>query len=415
VIARSSSFRFRSERIDVQQTARALGARVLVLLSMAQAGGQLRVTVDLVESDGTQVWGTQHNAEPSGLVGMEANISREIAQRIGSKLSELEMARLARATKVKPEAYELLLRARYHLRLYTPESRKRAAGYYEQALALEPGFALAHAELATLYRLLSGSADLSARETMPQAEAAARRALAADGDLAEAHSALADIKKDQWDWTTAESEYRRALELNPNLVSARLGYAILLGVRGRHEAAISEIRRARELDPLGLPTAVHAGAVYYNARRFPDALAALNRAADLDPNAPAAWSWMGMVHGAAGQYADAVKAFEKAVALGDTSAASQCYYSFSLARSGRRTEALEVLEHLRRSQDFVPPSSLGIVYLGLNQRDEAIRALQAAYDARDPLLQYLKVEPHFDDLANDPFFRDLTEKIGLPR
>jgi len=186
-------------------------------------------------------------------------------------------------------------------------------------------------------------------------------------------------------------------------------------VAGRHAEALREIRRARELDPLGLPTAVHAGAVYYNARRYAEALEALNRAVDLDPGAYAAWSWIGIVNGGSGRYAQAITAYERAAALGEASAATQCYYSFALARSGRQKEALQVLDRVRKSSGFVPPSSLAIIHLGLNRRDEAIRALQAAYAVKDPLLQYLKVESHFDELANDPGFRNLADSIGLPR
>jgi TolB-like protein/Tfp pilus assembly protein PilF len=415
VIARSSSFQFRNRLIDVRQVARKLGVQALVTGSVAESGNRLRITVDLVARDATQIWGMQYNSAISGLAGLEAGISSEIAQRIGAKLTEIARDRLTNAVKVNPEAYESFLRARYHLRLYTPESRNRAVGYYQQALAIDPSFALAHAELAHLYRLLGGAADMSADETIPRAKAAALRALSADRNLAEAHAVMADIKKDAWDWTAAEEGYRKALELNRNLVTAHQGYAIFLGVTGKHKEAIEEIRRARELDPLGLPTAIHAGAVYYNARRYREALETFNRAVELDPGSYAAWSWIGIVNGGTGQYDQAIRAYERAAALGEASAATQCYYAFALARSGRQTQALQLLERLRKSSGFVPLSSLAILHLGLNQKAEAIQALQAAYAAKEPLLQYLRVESHFDELANEPQFCKLAESIGLPR
>ncbi len=413
VIARSSSFRFRDGKIPVPRMARLLGVQTLVTGSVAERAGRLRITVDLVAADGTQLWGMQYSPGVRELAGVEAGISNEIAQRIGSKLTELDRSKLAKAGKVNPEAYALFLRGRYHLRLYTPASREKAAGYHEQALAIDPGFALAHAELANLYRNLGGSAVQSAAITLPKAEAAALRALSADKDLAEAHAALADIRKDQWDWAAAEAGYKRALELNSNLVAAHQGYAILLGVKGRHPEAIGQIRRAMDLDPLGLPTMVHAAAVYYNARRFGDALGILNRALDVDPGSPSAWSWMGIVNGGSGQYAQAVRAYEKAFAFGDDSAATKCYYSFALARSGRPRDALTVIEGVEKSGGFVPPSTVAIAHLGLNRRAEAIRMLQQAHAARDPLLQYVQVEAHFDELSNDMGFRALAKSIGL--
>lgn len=415
VVARSSSFRFRDSTMPAQKMAQLLGVNSLVTGSVTGRAGRLRITVDLVAADGSQLWGMQYSPAASELAGVEERISNEIAQRIVSQLTELDKSKLARTGKVIPEAYALYLRARYHLRLYTPASRERAVSYYEQTLAIDPHFALAHAELANLYRNLGGSAVQSAASALPRAEAAALRALAADKDLAEAHAALADVRKDQWNWEAAESGYRKALELNANLVEARQGYAILLGVRNRHPEAISQIRRALDLDPLGLPTMVHAAAVYSNARRFGDALEILNRALGMDPGSPSAWFWRGSVNSGSGHYDQAIKAYEKAFEFGDDSAATKCYYSFALARSGRLRDARDVVEAVEQSANFVPPSAMAIAYLGMNRRAEAIRALQRAYEVRDPLLQYLQVEAHFDELAQLPAFIQLARSIGLRR
>jgi TolB-like protein/Tfp pilus assembly protein PilF len=415
VIARSSSFKFKGKGIDVPKAARTLGVKALVTGRVAAMGNRLRISAELVSgADGTQIWGAQYSPAVSDLPAVQAQISSQIAVHIRSGLTQAERAKLEKHTKAHPEAYELLLRARYQIRLYTPESRQRAVSYYQQALAIDPAYALAHAELASAYRLLSGSAILSAKDMMPMALASAMRALAADPDLAEAHTALAAINKDQWDWAAAEREYRRAIELSPNLVSAHDGFAIHLSVLGKYAEAAAEIQRARQLDPIGLPTAIAAAAVAYNGRQYGRALDELKRAANLDPAAPAPWTWIGIVNGSTGHFAEAIAAYEKAIGFGDNTAATQCYYSYSLARSGRRNDALEILGRLRRSNGFVPLSPLGIVYAGLNQKDRAFQSLEAAYAARDPLLQYLKAESHFDSLNDDPRFHDLARRIGLP-
>ncbi|MBN9659901.1 MAG: protein kinase [Acidobacteria bacterium] len=415
IMARSSSYRFRGEQIDVRKAARRLEVGLLVLLSVVRTGDQLRVTVDLVAADGAQLWIQTYRPMLTDLAALETGIAGEVAHRVGAQLSEIELARLAKAARVKPEAYDRFLRGRYQQRLYTLESMIQAAAHYEQAVAIDPAFALAHAELANVYRYLSGSGAKDASSTLPRAEASARRALAADADLADAHVALAEIRKDRWDWPGAESEYRKALDLNSNLASAHQGYAIFLGVMGRHEAAISEIRRGLELDPLGLPMMVHSGAVYYNARRFGDALAALQRAAEVDPQAPAPWAWIGMTQAAAGRYKEAVQAYEKAAEFGDHTASTQCYYSFSLARAGRGQQAARLLDRIRQSSEFVPPSTMAIAYLGVGRQDLAVYWLHLAYERKDPLLQYISVEPHFDGLGRDAAFRALLRAIGLRR
>ncbi len=416
VIARSSSFKFKGEGIDVRRVARMLGVQALLTGRVAEMEGRLRITAELVNgADGTQIWGAQYSSGISNLAAVEREITGEVARRLRSKLTQTERTRLAKAINAKPEAYELFLRGRYHVRLFTPDDSMRAVSYYQQALAIDPGFALAHAELAYVYRLLGGSAILNAQDMMSQAEAEVRRALAADANLAEAHAALGDINKDRWDWAGAELAYRRAIELNPNLAAARTGLAIYLSIAGRHDQAISEIRTARELDPLGVPTAVDAAAVYYNMRRRAEALDILKRALDVDPAAATAWTWIGIVNGGTSQFTRATDAYEKAIALGDDSTATLCYYVYSLARSGRRQEALQLLQRLERPGPFVSRAALAVAYLGLDQRERALQELEAAYAARDPLVQYLKVESHFDALSTEPRFQQIRAKIGLPR
>jgi serine/threonine-protein kinase len=413
VIARASSWAFRGERIDARKAARALGAGALVLLSVTGSSGQLRITVDLVGADGSQLWGEHFERGRDSLAVLESRLSQAIAERVGAKLSNQGRARLARAATLNPEAYEFLLLGRYHMRLYNPESRLRAAAYYEKALAIDPSFALAHAELAAIYRLLGGSGMESATGSLPKAEASAQRALAIDPELPEAHAVLAEIRRDQWNWSAAAREYRLTLALNPNLASSHWSYAIFLGVRGRHQDAIAQARQALELDPFGIPAIVNAGAVFYNARRFDEAVDTLKRALVVDPEAPSAWHWIGMSRAAQHRYQEALDAYSRAHASTQSSLAARSYYCFSLARSGRREEASRLLDSLRSSKGFAPPSHLAIAYVGLDRHEEALHSLQQALLDKDPLLQYLRVEPHYDAIAHHPGFLRIVQSVGL--
>jgi eukaryotic-like serine/threonine-protein kinase len=416
VIARSSAFRFKSDDLDLREIARKLGVKAVVTGRISVQGSKLTIKAELVRADdGTQIWGEQYTPGMSDLTAVQAQISRQIAQRVRSHLTQTDRANIEKETTAHPEAYEKVLRARYQMGLYTPESKQEAVSYYQQALGIDPQYALAHAELASAYRLLGGSATADAAEMMPKAQSSAMRALAIDPELATAHAALAAVKKDRWDWAGAEQSYRRALALNPNLTTARFEYAIYLGVAGRHEEAAAEIKRAIELDPVGLPTAIHAAAVAYNARQYAAALSELKRAVDLDPAAPAPWTWLGIVHGALGDFDAAIKNYDQGVRFGDDTAATQCYLAYSLARSGQRERAIRILTRVSRPGLFVPPSALAIGYTGLNQTERAIAALETGYRGKDPMLQYLKVEPHFDSLAGDARFQSLTRRIGLPQ
>jgi serine/threonine protein kinase len=414
VIARSSSFRFSSENTDTKKITQTLGVRCLVTGRVEEVNGKLKITAELVSEDGSVIWGSEYLPGPANLSELQAQIAAEIAQHVRSRLSAAEQSKLAKSARVNPAAFALLLRGKFQMQFYNPASTQKAAAYFEQALAIDPGYALASAELANTYRRLGGAGILEPARTLALSEAATRRALAADGDLAEAHAVLADIKRDQWDWNGAEREYLRALDLTPGLVPAREGLAICLSLTGQSERAIAETRRVGEMDPISLSNAIDSAAVYYNLHRYDQALATLNQAVQWDPMAPALWTWVGIVSGGKSDFAGAIEAFEKAMRFGDQTAATQCYYIFSLARSGRKSQAQKLLDALLKDGSFVPPSSQAIALTGLGQDDRALELLEKSYAARDPLLQYIAVESHFNALHGTPRFRSLVAKLGLP-
>ena len=416
VIARSSSFRFSGDTPDVRRIARALGVRTVVTGRITEEAGRLRVTTELVNGEnGTTLWGAEYTRNRADLADIQGQIATEIARRVRSKLTPADQRRLEKLVHPNPEVYSLLLRGRYQMSLYTPESTQRAASYFEQALGIDQSYAMANAELANAYRRLGGAGILRPREALPLAEQAALKAIAADDELAQAHTVLADIKRDRWDWAAADREYRRAIALSASSVPAHQGLAISLSLSGRGDAAVAELSRVRDLDPVGLSSAIDTAAVYYNVRRYDRALETLREAARLDALAPAVWTWIGIATGGSGDFVRALAAFDRAMELGDRTAATLCYDIHALARAGKRDEALRRLAAIERSGTFVPPSSLAIAYEGLGERDRAIEQLQEAFANRDPLLQYIAVESYLDGMKNDARFRAIVAQMGMSR
>jgi len=416
VIARSSSFRFSGDTRDVRRIARALGVRTVVTGRITEEAGRLRVTTELVNGEnGTTLWGAEYTRNRADLADIQGQIATEIARRVRSKLTPADQRRLEKLVHPNPEVYSLLLRGRYQMSLYTPESTQRAASYFEQALGIDQSYAMANAELANAYRRLGGAGILRPREALPLAEQAALKAIAADDELAQAHTVLADIKRDRWDWAAADREYRRAIALSASSVPAHQGLAISLSLSGQGDAAVAELSRVRDLDPVGLSTAIDTAAVYYNVRRYDRALETLREAARLDALAPAVWTWIGIATGGSGDFVRALAAFDRAMELGDRTAATLCYDIHALARAGKRDEALRRLAAIERSGTFVPPSSLAIAYEGLGERDRAIEQLQEAFANRDPLLQYIAVESYLDGMKNDARFRAIVAQMGMSR
>jgi len=414
VTARASSFRFAATGVDVRQIARTLGVRTLVTGTVTLTGGDLRVAAELIDGqNGSALWGAQFDRRAADIGDLQLEIAAEIARRVRSGLTAADQRRLARTIHPNPDVYALLLRGRYQMSLYSPDSSQKAASYFEQALGIDPSYAMANAELASTYRRMAGYGILDPRQAMPLAERAAMRAIASDAELAEGHTALADIKRDQWQWVASMREYDRAIALSPSYVPAHEGLAIGLSVMGQYDAAVAELQRIRALDPVSVPGAVDATALFYNVRRFDRALETVTEATRRDSAAPALWTWTGIVLGGSGNFKGAVAAFETAIRLGDNTNATQCYYVHALARVGRRQEALRRLESVERSTAFVPPSSLAIAYVGLDQKDRAFEFLQRGFAARDPLLQYIVVEPFLDSISDDPRFRAIVAGMGL--
>ena len=414
VIARSSSFRFTGDSLDVPNVARTLGVQTLVTGRIVQADGRLRITAELISRDGVALWGANYTPNTNNLTDVQVQIAREIARRVRTQLTPADQRRLDKAIHPNTEAHALLLRGRYELSLYTPESLNRAAAHFQQALGIDPTYGMANAELANTYRLLNGFGIIDPREALRLGEQAALRAIAADEELAEAHNALAGIRRDRWQWADAEREYRRAIALSPSFVTARRELAIALTLTGNAEGAVAEVMRARELDPVGVPGTVASAAVFYNLRQYDRALETLTEAMNVDSLASALWAWSGIVRGATGDFDRAIAAFEKAIELGDNTAGTRCYYIHALARAGRHADALRLLDTIERERGTVPPPSLAIAYAGFGHRERAIAELEAGYAVRHPLLQYVRVEWFLASLMDDPRVRQMVAGMGLP-
>ncbi|MDQ3131197.1 MAG: winged helix-turn-helix domain-containing protein, partial [Acidobacteriota bacterium] len=250
VIARSSSFKYRGENIDLQETANKLGVQAIVTGRVAQRGDNLIIRVEMIDTrNDRQLWSDNFTRKLSDAQKLQTDISREITENLHLRLSRAQTRQLAKQETTNPQAYELLLKGRFYALKIGKEDQKKGIEYYEQAIAVDPDYALAYAKLSGAYAIFGGNSLGDPKEFIPKAQAAARKALELDENLADAHLATGRVYQMAWDWAAAEAAYKRAIELNPNLAEARRIYAFYLGVIGRHDESIIEVKRARELDP----------------------------------------------------------------------------------------------------------------------------------------------------------------------
>ena len=385
--------------------------------NVQKAGNRIRVTARLINvTDGASLWADTFDEKFTDVFSVQDAISQKVADALALRLSGDESKRLTKRYTENVEAYKLYLTGRYHWSRATPSDIRKGIDFLQRAIELDPGYALAYAGLAAANRALAINADVPSKDCLPQAKAAAIKAIELDDSLAEAHSALsfALIWYD-WDWAGAEKEAKRALALDPNSALSHFAYAHILSDQGHHQEAIAEIRHARELDPVFLLIRALEGMMLHHAGRNDEALTRLQKALELDPNFWVTHLMLGKVYIQQRKYPEAIAEFTKAreFSRGNSEAIGSIGYVEALA--GDKEKARAVLEELKTlsNQGYIPPSKVGLVYNGLGNQNEALASLERACDERDARVTLLKVDPRWDSLRSDPRFLAILKRIGL--
>jgi TolB-like protein/DNA-binding winged helix-turn-helix (wHTH) protein/Flp pilus assembly protein TadD len=419
VIARTSVMHYKNGQAGLDQIGRELGVQYVLEGSVRRDSDKVRITAQLIQmKDQTHIWARQYDRDLSNLLALQGEIAQEISDEIQLTLGDHRQITSPNQPSLSPqtyEAYDLCLKGRYFWNQRTSDGFHRAIDYFQQAVAKDPSYARAYAGLADSYALLSGYKTTPQIEFMPQARAAALKALELDDRLAEAHTSLALITENyDWDWQTAEKEYRRAIELNPNYATAHHWFAEYLTWRGRFDEALRESEIARHLDPLSLIIAADNGAILYFSRQYDRAIEQFKAVRELDPN----FSRAGLIRWAydqKGMFKDA---------LADTEAQRRIYgdqpwawssLAYIYGRSGQSAQAqhaLAKLQELNRRGEL-DPAVIAWAYLGMGDKDRALVWLEKAYIQHSNLMVTLKVEPAFDPLRKDPRFENLLRRVGL--
>ena len=285
VKARSSVFRYKGKEVEPQQVASDLSVQAILNGRVVQRGDNLTVYLSLVDGrNGNQIWGDQYDRKSSELVTLQNQIAHDVSQKLRARLSGAEEQRITKTYTANAEAYQLYLKGRYHILKLTLSEIQTGISYFQEAIAIDPSYALAYVGLADAYRsALVG--DMPPTELLPKAREAAKKAIEIDDTLADAHAELGFIIFwYDWDWQAAENEYKRALQLDPDSLDTHLFYAHLLSNTGRHTEALAEVKRSRELDPLNLRTNALEGQFLIHAGRADEGLARLQKTFEMAPD-----------------------------------------------------------------------------------------------------------------------------------
>jgi tetratricopeptide (TPR) repeat protein len=412
VIARTSSNQFKGAKKSIAEIGRELQVHYVLEGSVRRDGKRVRITAQLIEvADQTHIWSETYDREFSNVLGIQHDVAREIGRALAFEL--LPEHRFAPPSN--PEAHESYLLGRFHWGMRHEEGIRRALACFEHSIDIDPQFDRAYSGIADCYGLLCWFGAVAPRDAGPKAAAAAARALDINDSRSETHASLGLIRFwFDWNWIAAEQEFRRAIELNPSYAAAHQWYAAFLSAMGRLDESATELHRARELDPLSLIINVTAADPFFFGRHYDRAIAHLRALLDHEPRFFPALFNLGRVYVQKGMYDDAITAFEKAAQFsGNREAYPALAHAYALA--GMTPAARKILDEMGKPANgrYLASPLLARVHLGLGEIDQAFALLQKGVDEKSFWMIFLKMDPLYDPIRQDPRFHRLLRLVGF--
>jgi TolB-like protein len=416
VISRTSMMQYKGTKKPLPQIAKELNVDAIIEGSVLREGGQVRITAQLIQASTDQhLWAESYQRDLRGVLALQGEIARAIAEKVRAALTPTERARLASARPVNPEAYEAYLKGMQCSSRLTPQELGGALEYFELALKKDPNYAPAYAGVAFVWIDRQQAGYTAPREAGPKAKAAALKAIELDSTLGEGHSALAAVNYlHEWDWAGAEVEFKRAIELNPNFPDARSLYSHYLMIMKRPEEAMAQMQRALQLDPLNALVQVHHAFLLESAGRYDEAVVQCRNLLRTSPQNPMPHWMLSYNLFRKAKYEESL-AEMKAYYAGDREfeeALTQGY-----AQSGYRGAMRRVADMLaaRARKTYVIPNDVASLYAMAGEKAQALSWLEKGFEVRDPNMPYLNLYPEFETLRNTPRFQALLRRMNLPQ
>ena len=415
----SSVIRYKGKQTDVAEIAKELDVDAVMSGKLAQRGDDLTISVELIDARTKKlIWAEQYDRKMSDLLATQREIATTITQKLQLKLAGDETKGITKKYTDSNEAYQLYLRGRYSFGKRTKDEMLRAIEYFQQAIKLDPKFALAYARISETYGSMPAYPYLSPKEAFPEAKAAAQKALEIDPTLAEAHTFLAyALVIYDWNWTEGERSFKRAIELDPNNSAAHFRYGqIYLMPTGRLDKGIAEIKQGLELEPLDINMGGTLAWAFMIAVRNDKGLEQARTTYEIEPNHPIGRWILMQAYTQNGMYADAISLGEQWLQTDPANQFALRDAGIVYAKSGRHDKAAEMIGRFRdlAKTQYVPACRIAAIYGALGEKDRAFTELENAFEARDWELFRMNVDTYWTPLRDDPRFAALVKRLNLP-
>jgi tetratricopeptide (TPR) repeat protein len=416
VVARTSVMRYKDSALSVSEIGRELSVDYVLEGSVLREGDTIRVIPTLVDvRNETRLWGERYEHQLSGVLALQRDVARGIADSLALTLLPEETRRLATAREVDPEAYDAYLKGRAHFYRLTPADMDAALAYFSQALARTPDSALVHAWSSIAHASRAQLDVVPTVEAYAAAKPAAMRALQLDPDLPEAHFAAAIVHTwQEWDWAAAEQEFEKAIALNASYADVRAAYSHYLTIVGRARESIEQIERAIALDPFNPLHQTFLGVVLAAARRYDEAIAVARSVLQVVPDNSVAHTTVTECLRQLGRYDEELAEWrQRFAALGDAEMVAALDRGFAAdGYRGAMRAGAALLDARARVAD-VPPVFAARWHVRAEDADGALAWLERALEARDQNLPYINAVPFWDPLRSDPRFTGLLRRMNL--
>lgn len=417
VVARTTMMRYKGSTKSISEIGSELNASSILEGSVRKHGDRLRITVQLIETTSEEcLWSENYDRGIEDILEVQHDVAEKTVEALKSRMGDKKALKLdTKRSTENAEAFLLFLKGRYHLAIHTQVEVKLALDLFEQAIRIDPYFAASHAMCAQCYMFLGFFGFIPPQEAFEKALPSIKLAIEIDNDLDIAHMLMGRLLQDKWNWLGAEAEFRRAIEISPNSAEAHYRYALLLNDMKRGTEALAQVKIAEELDPLSVAVNQIAGTVMYFVGEYQESIVRFQRALEIEPRAALAHINLGLAQFEEGKVEEGIAGVRKALELDPKNIMFRADLCYILCRSGRESEARDVLvqSEAQANTQHISPVAIAGMYACLGEKDRAIEWLDKGFVEHSPYLGSLRVERWFDNIRGDTKFEALLRKLGL--